>query len=216
MFDQLTEWVQQALATGGSVALALVMLIENVFPPIPSELVLPYAGFEVTRGNIAFLEALVAATTGSVVGALVLYAVGRYGGRPLVLRWHPILRFTEADLDRADRWFDRYGSAIVLVARMVPIARSVVSLPAGWSQMPIWRFLALTTIGTAAWNILLIGGGVLFGNNYERVSAVAGTFQNLVLVVAVIAVIAIGVWLWRRLRGPALARSSVRRDDADD
>lgn len=200
MFDQLTEWVQQALQSGGSVALALVMLIENLFPPIPSELVLPYAGFEVWRGNIGFVEALFAATVGSVIGALILYAIGRYGGRPVVLRLRWLLRASEADLDRADRWFDRYGPVIVLVARMVPIARSVVSLPAGWSQMPIWRFLALTTLGTLGWNTLLIGGGMLLGENYERVAALANAFSTVMLVVAVAAVAVVGVWLWRRHR----------------
>jgi membrane protein DedA with SNARE-associated domain len=213
MFDQVAEWVQQGLAAGGSIALALVMLIENVFPPIPSELVLPYAGFAVSRGNISFVEALVASTAGSVIGAIVLYSIGRYGGRPLVLRWRHVLRVTEPELDRADRWFDRYGGALVLFARMVPLARSVVSLPAGWSEMPLWRFLALTTIGTAGWNTLLIGGGVLVGENYERVTAAAEVFKNVVLVVAILAVAAIGVWVWRRLRRPALAPSRVSEEE---
>jgi membrane protein DedA with SNARE-associated domain len=198
MFDQLTEWVQQALASGGSAALAVIMLVENLFPPIPSELVLPFAGFQVSRGQVSFLQVLVAATIGSVLGAVILYALGRYGGRPLVLRWRRLLRVTEADLDRADRWFDRYGSGIVLAARMVPIARSIVSIPAGWSEMPFWRFLLLTTVGTAGWNVLLIGGGALLGDNYEQVAAVAGMFSNLVLVLAVGALVAVGVWWWRR------------------
>jgi membrane protein DedA with SNARE-associated domain len=211
MIQQLTDWVQQALEAGGSIALALVMLIENLFPPIPSELVLPYAGFEVSRGNIGFVEALLASTVGSVVGAVILYAIGRYGGRPLVLRWRRVLRVTEAELDRADRWFDRYGPVIVLVARMVPLARSVVSLPAGWSEMPVWRFLALTTLGTAAWNTLLIGGGALLGENYGRLSGIAGAFSDVVLILAIVAGLALGVWVWRRVRRSTVTHSAQRR-----
>jgi membrane protein DedA with SNARE-associated domain len=200
MFDQLTAWVEQALSSGGSVALGVIMLVENLFPPIPSELVLPFAGFQVSQGRVSFLQVLIAATIGSVVGAVILYALGRYGGRPLVLRWRRVLRVTEADLDRADRWFDRYGPGIVLVARMVPIARSIVSIPAGWSEMPFWRFLALTVAGTAGWNILLIGGGALLGENYERVAAAADAFGNVVLVVGVLAAAAVVAWWWRRAR----------------
>jgi membrane protein DedA with SNARE-associated domain len=200
MFEQLTNWAQEALSAGGSIALALVMLAENLFPPIPSELVLPYAGFEVSRGSIPFVQALLASTIGSVVGAVMLYALGRYGGRPLVLRWQRVLRLSEADLDRADRWLDRYGSFLVFGARMVPIARSVVSIPAGWSEMPFGRFLLLTTAGTAIWNTVLIGAGALLGENYEQVANVVGTFSDVILAVAVIAVVAAAVWFVRRMR----------------
>lgn len=198
MIGRLTESVQQALAGGGSVALGLIMLAENLFPPIPSEIVLPYAGFLVGRGQLSFVQALLASTVGSVVGAVVLYAIGHYGGRPLVLRFRWLLRLSEADLDRADRWFDRFGTPLVFGARMVPIARSVVSLPAGWSGMPVWRFLALTTVGTVLWNALLIGAGAALGENYERVAGWVGAYQKVVLVAVLLGLVAAGVWLWRR------------------
>jgi membrane protein DedA with SNARE-associated domain len=200
VFDAITTWAQQAMAAGGSIGLAFVMLIENLFPPIPSELVLPYAGFQVGQGNLPMFQALLASTGGSVLGALLLYLLGRYGGRPLVLRFRRVLRVSERDLDRADAWFDRYGPGIVLVARIVPIARSIVSIPAGWSEMPIWKFLALTTIGTATWNTLLIGGGALLGERYEQVAAMAGAASRVALVLLVAAMVAVGVWWARRRR----------------
>lgn len=198
--DQLTTWVEQGLASGGLYALALVMFIENLFPPIPSELVLPLAGFQVSRGTVSLAGALLASTLGSVAGALTLYALGRYGGRPLVLRFRRVLRVTERELDRADAWFDRHGPKVVLFARMVPLARSIVSIPAGWSEMPLLRFTLLTTVGSLAWNAVLIGAGNALGQNYERVAAVVGTFSNLILVLAVLAVAALVVWWARRAR----------------
>ncbi len=209
--EQLTTWVEQGLASGGLYALALVMFIENLFPPIPSELVLPLAGFEVSRGTVSLGEALVASTLGSVAGALALYALGRYGGRPLVLRFRRVLRVTERELDRADAWFDRHGPKVVLFARMVPLARSIVSIPAGWSEMPLLRFTLLTTAGSLAWNAVLIGAGNALGRNYERVAAEVGTFSNLVLAVAVLAVVAVVVWWARRARHAEHSPERTRR-----
>jgi len=203
---QISTWVEQFMQTGGLFALGLIMLIENLFPPIPSELVLPYAGFEVSRGSVTFVEALLASTLGSVAGALILYALGRYGGRPLVLRFRRVLRVSERDLDRADAWFDRHGPKVVLFARMVPLARSVVSIPAGWSEMPIVRFTLLTTVGSLVWNALLIGGGALLGDNYEQIAALVGAFSIVILVLAVAAVVAVVVWWTRRSRSRAAIR----------
>lgn len=214
MFDTLTQWVEGALTAGGSFALGAVMFLENVFPPIPSELVLPYAGFLVGRGTISWFEALLSSTVGSVLGAVVLYALGRYGGRPVILRYRRLLRFSERDLDRADAWFDRHGPKIVFFARMVPLARSIVSLPAGWSQMPMGRFLVLTTLGTVAWNSLLIGGGFLLGENYERVGEVADTYSNVILAVTVVATVALVVW-WLRRRPQRVATAAEPRGRTD-
>lgn len=212
MFDTLTQWVEGALTAGGSFALGAIMFLENVFPPIPSELVLPYAGFLVGRGTISWFEALLSSSVGSVLGAVVLYALGRYGGRPVILRYRRLLRFSERDLDRADAWFDRHGPKIVFFARMVPLARSIVSLPAGWSQMPMGRFLVLTTLGTVAWNSLLIGGGFLLGENYERVGEVADTYSNVILAVTVVATVALVVWWLRRRPQRAAAEPRGRTD----
>jgi membrane protein DedA with SNARE-associated domain len=200
MADSLVQWVDQVISSFGYAGVATLMLLENLFPPIPSEAILPLVGFLVNRGDLAAITALLAATLGSLVGALVLYAFGRWGGRPLVLRYRRVLRVTEAELDRADGWFDRYGSWIVLFGRMVPLARSVVSIPAGMSEMPVWRFVLLTALGSAAWNALLIGAGWFLGENWLRVTAVVGSLSNMVLVIVAVGVVALGVWWWRRQR----------------
>ena len=200
MADSLVQWIDQVISSFDYVGVATLMLLENLFPPIPSEAILPLVGFLVNRGDLAVIPALLAATLGSLVGALVLYALGRWGGRPLVLRYRRVLRVTEAELDRADGWFDRYGSWIVLFGRMVPLARSVVSIPAGMSEMPVWRFALLTALGSAVWNALLIGAGWFLGENWLRVASFIGSISDIVLVIVVVGVVSLGVWWWRRPR----------------
>lgn len=174
-----------------------MLFLENLLAPIPSEIVLPLAGFFVSRGELEFVPALVAATAGSLLGAYVLYGLGRWGGRPLVLRYGRVLRVGEEDLDRAEGWFDRYGDWVVLFARVVPIARSLVSIPAGLLMMPLGRFSLFTAIGTAVWNALLIGAGWYLGENWARVGDLLGPASWVVLIAAVAA----AAWLvirWRR------------------
>ena len=194
----MQEAIENAVTEAGYAGIAIVMAIETVFPPIPSELVLPLAGFQVARGTLGFVPALGASTLGAVVGALVLYAIARLGGRPLVLRLHPLLRITERDMDRADRWFDRRAFAIVLFGRLVPGIRSLVSVPAGLSEMPLWRFLAATTAGAVTWNAALLGAGALLGAQYDRVEGYVGPVSTAVMVAVVIAAVAGVVWLRRR------------------
>ena len=203
------DWVTDAVRTGGAVALTLVMLAENLFPPIPSEAVLPLAGYLVGRGDLNAVTALAASTLGSVVGALILYAIGRYGGRAVLLRYGHILRMTEADLDKADDWFDRHGPKIVFFARMVPLARSIVSVPAGTSEMPIGRFLLLTTIGSAIWNTILIGVGWGVGERYVQIGELLGRFSRPISILVVLGVIGLAVW-WFRYSGRRMARQRSR------
>ncbi len=180
-----------------------MMLLETVFPPIPSEILLPFGGFLVSTGAFGFAEALIAATVGSTGGAVLLYGLSRYGGRPLLLRWHRVFRLEEKDLDRADDWFDRYGWIAVLFGRMIPIVRSVVSVPAGISEMPAGRFVLLTAVGSVSWNALLIGAGFALGERYDQVSAVVSRYT---LLVPILLALAAAAWWWRHRR--AARRSS--------
>ena len=199
MFD-IGQWISDTITSLGSFGIAVLMLLENLFPPIPSEAVLPLAGFLVGRGEIGFVPALVASTLGSLAGALLLYALGKRGGRPLVERYGGKLGVSEADLDRAEGWFDRYGSAVVLLARMVPIARSIVSIPAGVVEMPLGRFTLLSAVGSGLWNALLIGAGWFLGANWSLVSDFVGQVSNVLLIALVVAVVPFAIW-WRRRKG---------------
>ncbi len=205
MLDGLTGFARDAVIVAGYPGIFAAMVLENVFPPIPSEIVLPLAGYEVARGGLDFAPTVAAATLGSLVGALILYAVGRFGGRPAVLRFGRILRVGARDLDRSEVWFDRWGDRVVLVARVVPLARSVVSIPAGMLRMPILRFSLLTAVGSLVWNLLLVGAGYQLEARWEDVSRLVGRSSAVVLGLVALAVVAGAVWLIRRWRA---ARSS--------
>lgn len=194
------DWVRNTVSTGGYPALAGLILAENLFPPIPSELILPLAGFYVGQGEMTFILAVLAATIGSLAGALLLYAIARFGGRKLVLRFSKVLRVKEKDLDTADDWFDRHGAPIVLFGRLVPGARSLVSIPAGLSEMPVAKFIALTTLGSTAWNCALIGAGWALGEHYEQVGGVVGPIGTAVVAVCALAVLALVIRAYRNRR----------------
>lgn len=192
-------WAEEALRNGGYVLLGALILLENLFPPIPSEVLLPLAGSRVSAGELTYVGTVLAATIGSVAGALVLYAIGRFGGRPVLLRYGRILRLDEERLDRADAWFDRYGPWFVLFGRVIPVVRSVVSVPAGLSEMPIVRFTVLTTVGSAVWNAALIGAGWALGARWREVADVVDRFKYPLLAALVLVAVAWFV-VWRRRR----------------
>jgi membrane protein DedA with SNARE-associated domain len=194
----MDDIAHDALVGAGYAGLIAIMIVENLFPPIPSEIVLPLAGYEVSRGELSYVATVAAATLGSLIGALALYAVGRWGGRPAVTRWGRFLRIGPAELERAESWFGRWGDWVVLVARLVPGARSVVSIPAGTMQMPVWRFVALTTLGSLVWNAVLIGAGWALGDNWDAISGWVGGASKVVLVAAVAGIA--GLLVARRVR----------------
>jgi membrane protein DedA with SNARE-associated domain len=196
--ESLAAWVSEVVRSFGYAGVAFLMLAENLFPPIPSEVILPLTGFLIGQGDLAFVPALVVATAGSLAGALVLYALGRWGGRELILRYGGVLRIKEADLVRADEWFDRYGGAMVLFGRMVPGVRSLVSIPAGLSEMPLGRFVLLSALGSCMWNALLMGVGRLLGENWSQVASVVGSVSNIVVALLAAAAVVLGIWWWRR------------------
>lgn len=198
MLDGLTQFARDAVTAAGYPGIAGVMVLETVFPPIPSEIVLPLAGYEVSQGGLSFVPVALVATLGSVIGAAVLYALGRFGGRPLVLRFGRILRVSEADLDRAERWFDRWGDRVVLGGRIVPLARSVVSIPAGTMRMPLVRFTVLTAVGSLVWNLVLIGAGYQLGSRWEEVTRLVGRYSVVAYVLIAAGVFVGTFWLVRR------------------
>jgi membrane protein DedA with SNARE-associated domain len=190
--------LSQILRDLGYAGLALLMLAETVFPPIPSEAVLPLAGFLVEQGEFSFIAVLVTSTAGSVLGAVVLYEAARRGGRPFAERFLRFGRLDPTKLDEAERWFARRGAIVVLVGRCIPGVRSLVSLPAGLLRMPRWEYLLFTFIGSALWNTLLVGAGYALGSQWERVSEVVGPLSKPLLVLAVAGGAAF--LLWRGLR----------------
>lgn len=200
MFDSLTQWVTDVIDALGYPGVAFLVALENVFPPIPSEVVLPLSGFVAGRGDASLLIMIVAATIGSVVGALILYGLAAWIGptnlHRFVGRWGRWFQVKPDDLGRAEAWFDRRANTAVLVGRCVPLIRSIVSIPAGFRRMPLVPFVVNTTIGSLVWNTALIGAGALLGDRWESVGDYIGILQWVVIVV----IVGLVAWfLWRRL-----------------
>ena len=192
MLGDLANWVQDVINQFGYFGVALLVVIENIFPPIPSEIVLPFAGFVAQQGSAGVAQSdtsvigmMIAATIGSVVGALILYvissAIGPERLRAFVQRFGRWFGVKQTDLLRAEAWFDRRSFVAVLVGRCVPLIRSIVSIPAGFRRMKLTSFILLTAVGSAVWNIALIGTGALLGDQWERVGEYVGVFQWLVI-----------------------------------
>jgi len=183
----------------GYVGIVLLMFLENVFPPIPSEVIMPLAGFTAASGELHLLGVIVAGMIGSVLGALPLYALGRAVGEDRLAAWADRhgrwLTVSGADVRRADDWFDQHGHRAVLYGRLVPGLRSLLSIPAGISGMPPVKFLLYTSLGTLTWSALLACAGYFLGENYKAVEHVLGPVGYVVLAVVVVA---IGVRVYRK------------------
>lgn len=197
------NWPVRLMEYLGYPGIALAVALENLFPPIPSEIVLPFAGFLTTRGALTLAGAVSAATIGSVAGALVLYFAGKLLGREWILRFvhrfGPYLGVRETGVRRAGQWFTRYGGWTVFFCRMVPTLRSLISIPAGLVGMPITPFILYTAAGALIWNLLLVSGGAALGKSWTRVSVWMQHYRNAALIAAALAGIAVlGLWLRRR------------------
>jgi membrane protein DedA with SNARE-associated domain len=195
----ITSWAVDVVETFGYVGIFLMVTLENLVPPIPSEIILPLAGFLVGQDGLSFLLVLASATLGSVVGALILYALGRWLGedrmRGLARRYGKYLLLNESDLDQPIQWFASHGQKAVLGGRLVPGVRSLISVPAGIVEMPIARFVVLTALGSGIWNAGLIGAGWLLGRQWHQVEQYTSYLEYAVIAAVLCAVI----WfVWRR------------------
>ncbi|MFY1668432.1 DedA family protein [Plantactinospora sp. WMMB334] len=203
----LTGWIAGVIDAMGVPGVGLLVLLENIVPPMPSELVLAMAGYLSGEGRMNVVLVALSATAGSVLGALLLYWLGATLGEDRLKRWLDRIPLLDLDdLERADRWFERYGSWAVLFGRMIPVVRSLVSIPAGADRMPVGRFLALTTLGSGVWNAIFVGLGYGVGSSWQEVDRYAGYFDYALLVIFVAMVV---LWMVKKLR-----RRSARRRPA--
>ncbi|MEV6785188.1 DedA family protein [Streptomyces sp. NPDC051098] len=196
-------WVNGLMDTLGAPGAGIAIALENLFPPLPSEVILPLAGFSASTGQMNLIAALLWTTAGSVIGALALYGVGALLGRDrtvAIAAKLPLLKV--ADIERTEAWFARHGAKAVFFGRMIPIFRSLISVPAGVERMSLPLFLGLTTLGSAIWNTVFILAGYLLGENWQDVTGYVSTYSTVVLVAAVLGVVAfIGVRLNKRGTG---------------
>ena len=187
----VAQWAVDVMEAIGAPGAGMAIALENLFPPLPSEVILPLAGFTASQGNFSLVAALVWTTLGSVIGAWALYGLGAWLGRrrmrALVSRV-PLVDIE--DVDKVEAWFNRHGYKAVFFGRMIPIFRSLISIPAGIERMPIWKFLGLTTAGSLIWNAIFVFAGYYLGESWHIVEEYAGVFQKIVIVACVL----VAVW----------------------
>ncbi|WP_166134500.1 DedA family protein [Nocardioides ochotonae] len=198
-------WAVDLMEKLGAPGAGLAIALENLFPPLPSEVILPLAGFTASRGTFGLVEVILWTIAGSVLGAVALYALGAVFGRDrMYWVWERLPLVKTEDLERTEAWFGRHGRKAVFFGRMIPIFRSLISVPAGVERMPFGQFLLLTSAGSTIWNVTFVLAGYLLGEQWHRVEGVAGTFQKVVIVVVVLAVC---WWLVQRVRRSRSSRT---------
>ncbi|WP_189821960.1 DedA family protein [Streptomyces finlayi] len=197
------SWITGLMDSLGAPGAGLAIALENLFPPIPSEVILPLAGFAAGAGRMDLWAVLLWTTLGSVVGAFALYGVGALLGRERTVALAakiPLLKVS--DIEKTEAWFAKHGTKAVLFGRMIPVFRSLISVPAGVERMPLPVFLGLTTLGSAVWNALFVMAGFLLGDNWEQVAGYVSVYSKVVLGVAAVAVVAFVVVRVRKGRKP--------------
>jgi membrane protein DedA with SNARE-associated domain len=202
----VADWVFSIVDRLGAAGVGLLILLENIVPPIPSEVILPLAGFRARTGGVNVVAVWPAATAGSVLGALLLYGLGAWLGydrlhRLAGHRWFVFV--SQKDMERGERVFERHGGKVVLLARCVPFLRSVVSIPAGISGMPLVRFVVLTAVGSGIWNAAFLALGWVLGENWDQVEGVLGPVSYVVLALLAVGLVVLMV---RRVRSASVPR----------
>lgn len=186
-------FLESLYASMGYVGVAIAMAIESACIPLPSELILPMAGWMVSRGVFDFWLAVIAGTIGNTAGSILAYAVGAYGGRPLLERYGKYVLISRHDMEIADRWFAKYGEWAVFFSRMLPVVRTFISLPAGVTRMSFAKFVVYSTLGAFPWSLLLVYVGKLAGDNWLQIRAFMHNFDYLIIA-ALVGLVAFYVW----------------------
>ncbi|WP_434120907.1 DedA family protein [Salinicoccus roseus] len=186
----MENWLTDIMNDFGYIGIAFLIAVENIFPPIPSEVVLTFGGFMTTQSNLGITGVVIAATAGSVGGAVVLYFLGSQLGverlERIVGRWGHVLRLEKADIHKAQEWFDKYGYWTVFFCRFIPLMRSLISIPAGMAKMNIIPFLLLTTAGTLIWNVVLVYLGASVGNSWQTIVDYMNVYSRIVYAILII------------------------------
>lgn len=180
----MENWITNTIEQFGYMGILLLIALENIFPPIPSEVILTFGGFMTTTTNLSMMGVVLFATVGSVGGAVILYGIGLLIDvnrlEKIVDKWGFILRLTRKDIHKADAWFAKYGVWTVFFCRLIPLVRSLISIPAGMSRMNFFMFLLLTTLGTLIWNVMLVNLGAAVGGSWESIVGYMDIYSNII------------------------------------
>ncbi|WP_019243308.1 MULTISPECIES: DedA family protein [Bacillus] len=199
----MESWIINLMEQYGYWGIFFLIALENIFPPIPSEVILTFGGFMTHHSNhLSIVGVIGFATAGSVIGAIILYGIGLLLDvkrlEKIIDRYGRILRLTKEDIHRADAWFDKYGIWTVLFCRLIPLIRSLISIPAGMSNMNFGLFLLFTTIGSLIWNTILVNVGNAVGSNWHDIVSYMDIFSNIVYILLIILFILVIIWYMKK------------------
>ncbi|MFT8322536.1 MAG: DedA family protein [Bacillus sp. (in: firmicutes)] len=198
----MENWITSTMEEFGYFGIFLLITLENIFPPIPSEVILTFGGFMTTNTNLTILGVVAVSTVGSVVGAIVLYWIGTFLDmnkmEKIIDRWGHLMRLSKEDIHKANDWFVKFGNWTVFFCRFIPLIRSLISLPAGMARMNFGIFLLLTTLGTLIWNFILIKIGSMVGDSWENIVQYMDVYSNAVYALIAVAVLTILVLFVRK------------------
>ena len=200
----MQEIILSIMGKYGYIGVFLLIMIENVFPPIPSEVILLFGGFMTTYTKLNIVGMVVASTLGSIFGAIILYYIGKIFNKDRLKKLisgklGKILRLKVSDIDNADSWFDNKGNKTVFFCRFIPLIRSLISIPAGMSEMPMVKFLLYTLFGSLIWNTVLIIVGSVVGENWTKIVNILDTYSHIVVIILFIIVV-VGIYFFYRKR----------------
>ncbi|MGN1400667.1 MAG: DedA family protein [Bacillus sp. (in: firmicutes)] len=198
----MEAWIIELIEKFGYWGVFLLIMVENIFPPIPSEIILTFGGFLTQNTSLTVMGVILVSTLGSVIGAVILYWIGTLLDverlEKIIDRYGKFLRLTKDDIHKADAWFDKYGIWTVLFCRVIPLVRSLISIPAGMSNMNFGLFILFTTIGTLVWNTILVNLGAVLGSNWHDVMIYMDAFSNVVYTIIGILFILAIIWYIRK------------------
>ena len=197
LFSLLAAAIIDLITRGGYLGIVLLMGIESACIPLPSEVIMPFSGYLVFQGTLVLWLVVLAGAIGCVLGSLLAYAVGAWGGRRLVERYGKYVLVSRRDLDLADRWFREHGGIIVFVGRLLPVVRTFIAFPAGVARMPVWRFCVYTFLGSLIWCALLAWIGLKLGQHWDTLG---GWFHRFDAVILAVLLLALGLYVWRHVR----------------
>src|SRR6266404_5942042 len=207
LIELLSVFIVATIARLGYAGVVLLMAIESACIPLPSEIIMPFSGYLVYTGRFNLWAVGVAGAFGCVVGSLVAYWVGMYGGRPLIEKYGRYILISHHDLDLADRWFGRYGEAIVFTSRLLPVIRTFIAFPAGVAKMNLTRFIVYTFAGSLPWCLGLAYVGQKLGEQWDKNDALKTWFHRFDFVIGIIGVAAVVWWVWRHVNNAPAHRA---------
>lgn len=194
----MEQWIMEVMDKFGYFGVFLLITLENIFPPIPSEVILTFGGFMTYTTSMTITGVVIASTLGSVLGAILLYGVGRFLDverlEKIIDKYGKILRVTKEDVHKAEGFFQKHGVATIFFCRFIPLIRSLISIPAGMAKMNLWTFTLFTTLGTFIWNVVLVNVGAAVGENWDSIVGYMDIYSNIVYAILGLLFITVVIW----------------------